>query len=353
MTKTPMNKSNIDSARRRIALGLGAATTLTALAGANPPAHAAVKKYDWLPTECAPKAYPMYVVRGVLTLEDGRYASVPSLRTTKKGWGSWGSTHVVGDELKALPVAADLQWFSWTENRFYRATFDLPREVIAKWFRDGLAVPRRGRKSQFDGVVVGMAPLGMATVWLSAYSEKIEVAVSHGNEIELDWERLFPANPYSRPELIDRMLKGDLTPQWIQHLRDHGPPPGQFESYRQLYRWAPWVTGGTAPTEMSIRSFNGEDAYIGAQGACIPRERRPVPRMVEIDWTNSLGVRRSADVVFDEDEVFAAFRFMAADRPDAPLALHFETTPDHVEMWLRDNERRVHLRKTTVKTFQV
>ncbi len=348
-----MTKPNIDAMRRSIAFALGAAPGLSPLAAPNDRAQSSTKKHDWLPTECAPKAYPMYVVRGVLTLEDGRYASVPSLRTTNKGWGSWGSTHVVGDQLKAIPVAADLQWFSWTEDRFYRATFDLPREVIAKWFRDGLAVPRRGRKSQFDGVVVGMAPLGMATVWLSAYSEKIEVAVSHGNVVDLDWDKLFPGASLSRADFREFILKERLTPEWIQHLRDHGPPPGQFESYRQLYRWAPWVTGGTAPTEMSIRSFNGEDAYIGAKGACIPREQRPVPRMVEIDWTNSLGVRRSADVVFNEDEIFAAFRFMAADRPDAPLVLHFETTPDHVEMWLRDNERRVHLRKTTVKTFQV
>lgn len=332
---------------------MGLAASVSPLAIMNHPTRGGVAKFDWLPTECAPKAYPMYLIRGVLQLESGQVAMVPNDRTARNGWGRWGSTHVAGEMVKALPASLDLKWFSWTEDRAYVASFALPTDIMSGWFQRGLNVPRHGRESRFNGVIVGMAPQGLVSVWITAFGETLEVASQHGSETTVAWASVFPHAAMSRSEHVERRVQADLTPEQRAHLERHGVPKGLFESYRQLFRWTPWVTGSEVPSTMTIRSFNGEDAYIGARGPCIPRDTRPVPRMIEIDWTNHRQERRSADVHFNEAEIFAAFRFLSDSQPDAPLQLHLETLADHVDVSLRDQHRRVLLRKTEVTLFKV
>jgi hypothetical protein len=63
-------------------------------------AKAAVKKYDWIPTECAPEEYPVQIYKGNLLYGiKGAGVDIPDGVTVKNGWGEEGS----------LPIAGDLQ----------------------------------------------------------------------------------------------------------------------------------------------------------------------------------------------------------------------------------------------------
>ena len=117
--------------------------------------------FDWLATECAPKAYPTYLVKGDLIYAAGDSLYVPDHRDVYNGWGVSGSTHVVGDQFKPLPVQLELTWFSYTEDKFYTGKFELPANKLLELFRAGTAAPddengtNPGKRWRFDRIIVG------------------------------------------------------------------------------------------------------------------------------------------------------------------------------------------------------
>jgi len=67
-----------------------------------------MNKYDWLPSESAHESFPMRIVKGDLILKDGTSIYLPDRRIVYNGWGVVGSTHIVGETLKALPEKIDI-----------------------------------------------------------------------------------------------------------------------------------------------------------------------------------------------------------------------------------------------------
>ncbi|MCP3873094.1 MAG: DUF2931 family protein, partial [Desulfobacteraceae bacterium] len=89
-----------------------------------------MKKFEWLPTECAPKNYPMKIVRGDFIFKNKNSIYIPDGRFIMDGWGEVGSIDIVGEDFKPLPVRLRILWFSYTEDKFYAGDFDLPYEKI-------------------------------------------------------------------------------------------------------------------------------------------------------------------------------------------------------------------------------
>ena len=89
-----------------------------------------MNKYGWLPTESSYEKYPMSIIAGDLVFSDGTSIYIPSSKIIENGWGELGSTHVVGERLKPLPVKIEISWFSYTEDKFYSGVFSLPYEKI-------------------------------------------------------------------------------------------------------------------------------------------------------------------------------------------------------------------------------
>src|SRR5438046_1377285 len=97
----------------------------------------AMDKYKWLPTECAPKRYPMTILRGDLIFKNGGSIYIPEGKILYNGWGETGSTHLAGDAFKPVPYKLSITWFSYTEDKFYQGIVDLPYDTISKLFEDG------------------------------------------------------------------------------------------------------------------------------------------------------------------------------------------------------------------------
>jgi hypothetical protein len=311
------------------------------------------KMYDWLPTECAPRRFPMYLIKAVLTLADGTTAYVPDQRVVANVWGETGSTHVVSPLMKPVPKRLDIRWFSFTEDRFYEGGFELPFDSMERMFAIGLAEGRSLPKPQpYDRVVVGMAPGGFVAVWMAASIETVEVATFTAREVDLPWKNVTPNTTMPRANYIASTLAEVMTPTQYDQHRLLGTPPGLYTEYHRRYRWEPKVTGNGTPISMRIVGFNGEDSFISSKGEAVPHSTRSVPTLIEFDWLppgKTKGLK--AVVTFDETEVFAAFRKLSPGDSQRKLMLNLESTSTAVSVSLQDDRYLLPLEKLQVKLY--
>lgn len=132
-------------------------------------------KFEWQATESGPRNYPMEIVKGDLFYHDGSGSLyVPNRATLDHGWGTMRSSHIVGPDYKPLSNRLEITFFSYTENQFYVGKFDLPYKKILAMFKEGYDAPSRGRIT-YRQIIVGVAPGGTVSVWLSGISKTTEV----------------------------------------------------------------------------------------------------------------------------------------------------------------------------------
>jgi hypothetical protein len=317
---------------------LFAAAPLTALAAMT---------YDWLPTECAPAACPMFLVKGRLLFAGGGGIPIPDQRHVSNGWGRRGSTHIVGPAKKPAPAQLALAWFSHTENKFFAGVFPLPERAIAELMATPIADTHAGNSS-FNRIIVGMAPGGLVSVWAGATIEALEVATFEAPEVDLPWETVLKNPDITREEYVQAVLTQKLGAEGLEQLRRQGVPVGLFQGYRKQYRWRPWVTGAGTPDRLQIRSFNGENAVILPTGPIVPRELRPVPSQILLDWVAPGGERILAEITFDEGEVFEAFSSLTQGS-DVQLGLRIETALHGVGASLHTERSGFPLKKIAVR----
>jgi hypothetical protein len=210
-------------------------------------------EFEWHATDSAPEGYPMEIRQGSFHYHDrsgGLY--IPTGATLRSGWGQDVSTHVVGPRLKPLPDSFDIYFFSYTENQFYRGKFDLPYEEILALFRAG--VQENPDRPIYDGIMVGVAPGGVVSVWLSGYktkevffgqAEKVEITPSKGHDLPLDSKA--EADTYTNEVLIDT-----VKPEQLASLKKNGVPFGAWARYRKLYKWAPVYKDQKNPTKKEM-----------------------------------------------------------------------------------------------------
>lgn len=341
----------MDEVRRRwvlIPLMAGMAASVRAVA-----TNEAKRMFKWLPTECAPANYPMYLVRGALGLQGGGQVAVPDQRNVHNGWGLWGSTHIVGDMVKPVPQRLEISWFSYAEDRFFQGAFALPTEAMTTYFARGIPEDRATRKpAPFERIIVGMAPEGCVSVWMAGGAEVVEVANFQAAPADLPWTKVLDNPDITRAVFIRLNLEKRLGAEGYARLQRLGIPRGLFQSYRTLYRWQPWVTGAGKPDGVRIRSLNGENAFIGQKGAAIPRDMRPLPAEIELYWTSPEGTPLLARIIFDEAETEASFQKLSRGSAATQLALHLEISSAGVGVSLRDEKFILPQHKATVRVLK-
>lgn len=308
--------------------------------------------FEWLPTESAPKRFPIRLLRGDLFFVDGKSIYVPDSRDVANGWGARGSTHIVGDELKPVPVRLEVEWFSYTEDRFYQGAFNLPADAMTALFKAGVTDPRTGRPLGFERIIVGVAPEGLVSVWMAAGAEVVEVAAFTAPHASLPWKRVIDNPKLSRGDFIRQVLKVRLGDEGLARFDREGVPKGLYQGYRVQYLWGPQISGDGTPTGLWIRSFNGENAYIGQAGSAIPRDSRPVPAEMMLDWTMPGGMPLSAKITFDEAEVFAAFAKLSRGDATHQLAVEIEVAGQTASVSLRDDKYILPLQKAHIEVFR-
>ena len=187
------------------------------------------RKYDWSPTVCAPKNYPVELVSGVFVLPDKKGCSLRGSACDNEGWGVVGS--VIGTDPMPAPIMLDITWLSFAENKYYAGTFDLPQKKIDSLFTAGYIDPRTKMHDTYFFLTVGMAPGGVCVVWLNgAWGAQVEIGRYQAKETQLtlsDWMddpmKHWVSLPDQKQAQIDYVAS---TLQYekgvVEHLKEHG-----------------------------------------------------------------------------------------------------------------------------------
>ncbi|WP_281379880.1 DUF2931 family protein [Geomonas silvestris] len=308
------------------------------------------EKFDWLPTECAHRRYPMRLIDGHLTLKNGSSLYVPAKAIIDNGWGEIGSTHVVGKTMKALPVKLTVTWFSFTENRFFSGEFTLPYQNILEYFRTVTSKSPKG-SPVFNSVIVGFGPGGAVSVWVSSIGSSVEVGNYKANEVALNW-KMVTESEMLRTDYIDMVLRDSLTPLELRTLKERGVPPGISDYYSKQYRWSLQVIG-QKNRELWLKTLNGEEEYFDFAKSINARTSRGLPKSLVVYWEDNVGEKLGADVRFDEAEINAAYKKLSAEKTDHAMQLKLEISdnPEVIHTSLNDGKYVILLSKTVVKAY--
>ena len=311
-------------------------------------------RYAWLPTESAPTDYPMEIVRGDLIFDDGSTLYIPDRRVIHNGWGEIGSTHIVADEFKPVPVALDLTWFSYTENAFYQGKFTLPKDKMETMFAAGLLSPLDGSEITYDRIIVGMAPGGDVSVWMGAETIVTETAVFKGTPVDLPFTEVIDNPAVAREGFIRSALEEALPEATLERLAKEGVPVGKWRDYTLRFAWMPALQGGGTLRSVWVSTLNGEDEWLDfTQGQDFaPTRARPI--RIRLYWETTAGMDLMAEIDFDEAEVIAAFAKLTEGDPAPSLRLMLEPsdTLQTVDTFLMSGDLLYRFEKTRAQVYQ-
>lgn len=264
-------------------------------------------RFDWLATESAPHSYPMKIISGTFYYhneEGGLY--VPTAAQIDSGWGKGVSTHVVGEDFKALPDRLDIRFFSYTEDKMYQGSFDLPYDTILAWFKAGVAANRDD--PTFKKIMVGVAPGGAVSVWVTGHETR-EVFFGQAEPYDGILTNSLENVVDDREKFVRLALEDSLTPEMLANIKKNGVPVGKWNNYRKPYRWLPSFVQAQVPKYVSVAFYTGERYKINFPVTdAVAKETRPVPSHIAFAYL--IAGEKMPDfytVRFNEEEVLAAF----------------------------------------------
>ncbi|MBF0576895.1 DUF2931 family protein [Dysgonomonas sp. GY617] len=336
------------------------------------------KKYEWLPTECAPKMYPVWIVSGYFSSEEKIVAFVPNYDFVDNGWGKHGSTELVGSELKLLPDELFIEWFSFTENKFYKGTFSLPKDTIIALMERGFPVIDKRLHQTYRYLLVGLAPGGTVAVWLRSSDGWVtEVGHYQAEEITRTLESfLGELRTWGWVQELDMDPK-DVTQEDFRnsflyknesragrHLDSiQGKIPfGLWDKYREkfLFRVRMDYDDPTAVTDMVLSEYyNGEEESV----QIYPQNDNGFKMRARIRFFNtywSFGrTLKETTVMMDETELMEAYNTLYEGNPNREIELrvHVNKENNFIRLWLSDPHaeypKELELTKAYIKIYPV
>lgn len=319
------------------------------------------KKYHYQASESAPSNFPMQIVSGSLIYQnDGGSLYVPNMVIVANGWGEWRSSHVLDNDGYPLPKKLKITFFSFTENKFYQDEFDLPYDLISNLFSEGFYSLNQEEQISFDRFIVGTAPGGIVSVWISAYDRRIEVFQGKAKEIDGDWSWILDNPEVLRDEYINEVIDYEQrTPEAKAEFEKNGIPFGKWEMYhKSRYFWQPVLTSMNLRDDIIkfIGFFNGEKDYLNVplkdyhQGLALA-----VPEKISFIWSRTayLVDDLSIEVFFNEKEIFKAFETLKKE--NKVMKMEFRMEPENnydFTIWLQTDKKSIELKKTKIKTWK-
>ena len=297
----------------------------------------AMKTYDWTSTESAPADFPMQILRADLALADGGTYYVPDDRTAHNEWGAVGATHLVGDDLKALPKVLNAQWYSYIEDTFYGGEFELPTEAIQAFFDEGLDSPHRGERRAFDKVIFGFGPEGEGAVWLSGHSTVVQVMRFQAPKIELDWSVVLDDPDVPRETFVEVILNETLGDRQ-EEIAARLPLDGYWPRRQQRFAYSVEVNGAAELDLLRLETLNGERLHFDADGPLVPRSKLGILRRIAIEWVGHGGELRLAEISVPEEEALTAFEKLGAGDGSLKLVIQIAASSNGLAVLLQNDE---------------
>lgn len=306
-------------------------------------------KFHWLATESAPKNYPMRIMDGTFYFHNekgGLY--VPAVASINPGWGTGRSTHVVGEDFKALPDRLDIRFFSFTENKLYQGSFDLPYEKILGLFKEGVATNKES--PTFDTIMAGVAPGGAVSVWVTG-RETREVFFGQAEPYEAEIKNLLGGEINDRAAYARSYLE-DLPDDVLAQLDKNGVPFGLWEQYRIPYKWIPvFKTDKKMSDDTKYSFFNGERYRLDYPFTEeIISTSRPLPLLIGFGCYIEGTEKKYFFVVrFDYAELKAAFDKLSGTSELVKIEIAPQLPKGNTKVILYDSKGSVELKKTKIE----
>lgn len=306
-----------------------------------------MKKYDWLPSECAPREFPVEILVGNLQLADGDLVAIPAGKTVLNGWGEIGSTHLVGDDTKALPTKLDITWFSYTENIFYSGSWELPVNEIQEHFGKGLK-PHQciGETPTYDRIVIGMAPGGKVSVWITAIGVNLEVAKFEATEASIPWGQFFDNPDVTRSEYIEIVLGDFYDSETVEQMLSTPVLKNIWHPSQKQYAWKTAIDGAVVKN-LWLTTQNGEKDTFNYAEKPAKRSLRGIPLQIVMVWTHRDGKDYISTIKLSKSETQKAFEKLSHGDSDHPMELYIEIAEKSkaTEISLKDKEFILKLNK--------
>lgn len=314
-----------------------------------------MNKFEWTPTNTAPKNYPVYLYRGYFTGTDDSLIKTPDKQSLYFGWQNTGSVYISGEDLKPVPQKLTATWLSYAETKYYKIDIELPAKKIGALFNNGYTNPRTGKKETFSTISYGIAPGGFVVVWLVGTAYRIEVASGQGHVTKLDFKEMIPTTNLNEREYIDFKLKNQVEDTELKQIKDGNIPFDRWKNYRRKYNWKMALsnTEEFVPEQARITMLNGEqDVQYFDKNIKSLLNTWAIPSSARIQWQDKNGNLFAAKLLFDEQETIEAFDTLFREsKEDAVLTAHISTFNETIKITLRDKENEIELKKAKIKIY--
>lgn len=312
-----------------------------------------MKKFEWIPTESAPKEYPVQIHRGSFECVNGSIVNIPSGATMHNGWGNLGSIHIVGKDVKYVPKILRIEWLSFVENQFYQGEFQLPTEQIVELVKEGYT-NGKNEHTTYRTINVGMAPGGNLSVWLMGHDKHKEIAFFKANPTDVSMKVFNPSgiqdrNYYVQSTLEEYGLQAASDDQNVEYAKWRA-------LYRQEYLYKPVLSFSSefgVMKNISEEKYNGEYYFISADNPKLSQfKKNTLPHKIEISWQDKKENTYGGRINFNEEEIYAAFDSISeANEVPIELKLQVGKYNDSISIFLENGERSIELIKSAVKVY--
>ena len=211
------------------------------------PAPDALPKFEWKAAICAPVGYEASANATYIfgnNHNNSFSADSPYIYT---GWGVYGS--VISGGSTNIPTEVKINWLSKAEGKYYKATVKIDTLKIKQLIAKGCGVNEYTKKrEQYSFIMSGVAPGGVAAVWLGKDIETVEMVgwakgeedlnppmiseIDYRDEVKKYKEKTFlgRTDDKNAEELVD-----------IDFVAKHGIIYGSWDYYPKKYNWQPVV----------------------------------------------------------------------------------------------------------------
>ncbi|WP_158978871.1 DUF2931 family protein [Cellulophaga sp. L1A9] len=313
-----------------------------------------MNKYEWRPTECAPEHYPVTIYQGDFATEEDDYFEIPKGGVFSQGWGTTGSTWVVGPNFKSIPIKLRIIWISYTENQFYYGDFDLPKEKITALFKKGF-LDNTGKQDKYTNLTVGLAPGGAVSVWMMGAGNYVEVGHYQATKTDVAMKDFAPYASMNREEFVNDVQK-HFSEETKNNLAKEGIPIGKWTAYRKSYNWKPTFKhkDGGVLVDFLNKFYNGELYNIRADNPILQEFRvSPPTRRISFDWDDKTKTRYTGVIHFDEKEIWNAFEKMYENpkTTQAELLLEVDKYNSSIRITLKSENDTIPIEKSQIKIY--
>lgn len=267
------------------------------------------EKFSWLATISAPQEYPIEVYKGSLIASDFTYSFDVIWGTKNPGWGNTGGTMSTDTEAAFAPHTLQFTWYAINEKKFYTGNWALDSSKIEALFKAGIANPGSSKKGAYEQFIIGLAPGGSVTLWLSGPGSQVTVGhflakdtIISKEEAYENAEYMFSDN-YAISVLSDPMI---MRPDVAARIARLGLPNANvYEQFEKPYTWLPNITISNGYNIKSIEFFlaNGENFNI-SQNEIETRFEKSVaiPYLINILYFNPSKKEGQAILVFTNEQ---------------------------------------------------